>query len=212
MNSRRWLIVIALLGILHNALRATASILGGPWGFFNYLRPFHARDLSGEVVAQVAGVAAILIFAAALARVLWRKAAPPSTMWSSSLWAAASGAALGLLAAYVSTLADKTYGIALFIAVPFLVGFVAVLVMGVADPVTAYQAFGVSTLAVVVLGLMLIAFAMEGAVCLVMALPVAVPLAICGGMAAYLLQRGPAAHHPATFLLLIGLTPFGATL
>jgi hypothetical protein len=53
---------------------------------------------------------------------------------------------------------------------------------------------------------------MEGAVCLVMALPVAVPLAICGGLAAYLLQRKPAAHHPATFLLLIGLTPFGATL
>ncbi len=212
MNSRRWLIAIALLGVVHNAFRAIASILGAPWGLFNYLRPFHFRSLNAVVIAQLAGVAIILIFAATLARVVWRWEPRERAVWSSSLWAAAAGAVLGLLAAYVSTLADKSYGIALFIAVPFLVGFVAVLAMGIDEPVTAYQAFGISTLAVVVLGFLLIAFAMEGAVCLIMALPVAVPLAICGGMAAYLLRRKPAAHHPATFLLLIGLTPFGATL
>jgi hypothetical protein len=212
MNSRRWLVVVAFAGILHNVLRVAASILGAPWGVFNYLRPFHVRVLTSEVVAQLAGVAAVLIFAAAFTGFVWRRVATGSAVWSSSLWAAGSGAVLGLLATYVSTLADKSYGIALFVAVPILVGFVAVLAMGVDEPVTAYQAFGVSTLAVVVLGFLLIAFAMEGAVCLVMALPIAVPLAICGGMAAYLLQRKPAAHHPVTFLLLIGLTPFGATL
>jgi hypothetical protein len=212
MNGQRWAIVVAFAAILHNALRAAATILGAPWGFFTYLRPFHVRVLSGEVIAQLAGLAAILIFAAVFARFIWRKAVSRGALWSSSLFAAATGATLGLLATYVSASVDKSYGIALFIAVPFLVGFVAVLVMGVAEPVTAYQAFGVSTLAVVVLGCLLIAFAMEGAVCLVMALPIAVPLAICGGMAAYLLQRRPSAHHPATFLLLIGLTPLGATI
>ncbi len=30
MNSRRWLIVIALAGVLHNVLRAAAAILGAP--------------------------------------------------------------------------------------------------------------------------------------------------------------------------------------
>jgi hypothetical protein len=212
MNSRRWMIVVAFEAVLHNALRVAASILGAPWGVFNYLRPFHVRALSGEVIAQLAGVAAVLIFAAAFAGIVWRKVPGGSAVWSSSLWAAASGAFLGLLAAYVSTLADKSYGIALFIAVPFLVGFVAVSVIGMAQPVSIGQAAIYTTSAVALLGFLLIGFAMEGAVCLVMALPVAVPVAICGGLFARLLQRKPAAHHPATFLLLIGLTPFGATL
>jgi hypothetical protein len=212
MNSRRWLIVVALVGVLHNVLRAAASILGSPWGLFGYLRPFHMTALTGEIIAQLVGLTAVLIFAAVFARFVWRKAVRPSAIWSSSLWAAASGAALGLLATYVSASVDKSYGIALFIAVPFLVGLVAVLAMSVKEPVTAHQAFGVSTLAVVVLGCLLMTFAIEGAVCLIMALPIAVPLSICGGIAAYLVQRTPAAHHPATLLLLVGLTPFGATL
>jgi len=212
MNTRRWLIVIALIGVLHNVLRVAASILGSPWGCFGYLRPFHPRVLSAEVIAQLVGLAAILSFAAAFAWFIWRKVVSRSAKWSSSLWAAASGATLGLLATYVSASVDKSYGIALFIAVPFLVGLVAVLAMSVEEPVTAYQAFTASLLAVLMLGCLLMTFAIEGAVCLIMALPIAVPLAICGGMAAYLLQRKPAAHHPATFLLLIALTPFGATL
>jgi hypothetical protein len=212
MNSRRVVIVVALLGVLHNALRALASILGAPWGFLNYLRPFAVKNLNSDAIAQVAGLAAIVIFAAVLARFGWSRAADASAKWSSALWAVGSGVVLGLLAAFVSTVADRSYGMVLFILVPFLVGFVAVLVLGLADPVTVNQAVGVSALAVVMLGCLLITFAIEGAVCLVMALPIAIPLAMCGGLVARLLQRRPAAHHPVTFLLLIGLTPFGATL
>jgi hypothetical protein len=212
MNSRRWLIVIALLGVLHNVLRVAASILGSPWGLFGYLRPFHPRVLSAEVIAQLVGLAAILSFTAVLAWFMWRKAGRRSVIWSSSLWAAASGATLGLLATYASASVDKSYGMALFIAVPFLVGLVAVLAISAQEHVTVYQAFTAPLLAVLLLGCLLMTFAIEGAVCLIMALPIAVPLAICGGMAAYLLQRKPAVHHPATFLLLLGLTPFGGTL
>ena len=212
MNSRRWLIAVAFLGVLHNALRVVASILGAPWGFFNYLRPFPVKHLSSEAIAQVAGVAAIVIFVAVLAAFAWRKSANASAKWSSAVWGVGSGAVLGLLATYVSTVADRSYGIALFVAVPFLVGFVAVLVRGLDEPVTGTQAMGVSTGAVTLLGCLLILFAMEGAVCLIMALPIAIPLAMCGGGVAYLMQRKHGAQSPATFLLLIGLTPFGATL
>ncbi len=212
MNSRRWVILIGLLGVLHNALRALASILGAPWGLFNYLHPFPVRRLNSDAIAQVVGMVIVVTAALAFARYIWRKNSDVSPAWSSSLWAAAAGALLGLLAAYVGTLADRSYGIALFIAVPFLVGFVAVLVRGLEEPVTGVQAMGVSTFAVTLLGGLLIAFAMEGAVCLIMALPIAIPLAMCGGGVAYLLQRRPSMQSPATFLLLIGLTPFGATL
>jgi hypothetical protein len=212
MNSRRWLILIALAGVLHNVLRAAAAILGAPWGFFNYLSPFHPPALSAEVIAMLAGLGWVMLVAAVIAVSLWRRAETANTRLSGLLCGAASGAALGLLATYVSTVADRSYGIALFITVPFLVGFVAVFVRSFGERVTEGKAFTTSLLSVLVLGCLLLAFAVEGAVCLVMALPIAVPLSICGGMLAYLVQRKPAAHHPATFLLLLGLTPFGGTL
>src|ERR1035438_2325229 len=123
MNGQRWAIVVAFAAILHNALRAAATILGAPWGFFTYLRPFHVRVLSGEVIAQLAGLAAILIFAAVFARFIWRKAVSRGALWSSSLFAAATGATLGLLATYVSASVDKSYGRPRFIAGSFVVGF-----------------------------------------------------------------------------------------
>jgi len=210
-NSRRWLIIIALCGVLHNGLRAAAAILGAPWGVFNYLSPFHPRALSAEVIAALTGLGGVVIFAGALALSKWRNE-QTSRMLSGLLSGAVSGAVLGLLATYVNTVVDHSYGGALFIALPFLVGFVAVFVRGFDERVTARQAFTTSSLSVLVLGCFLMAFAIEGAVCLAMALPIAVPLAICGGMLAHLVQRMPAVHTPATFLLLLGLTPFGGTL
>jgi hypothetical protein len=210
MNSRRWLILIAMVGVLHNGLRAAAGILGASWGVFNYLSPFHPRALRAEVIAELTGLGGVIIFAGAVALSKWRNQ-QTSRMLSGLLSGALSGAALGLLATYVSTVADQSYGLALFIALPFLVGFVAVFVRGF-ERVTAYQAFTTSLLSVFVLGGLLMAFAIEGVLCLAMVLPIAVPLAICGGMLAYWVQRMPAVHHPATFLLLFGLTPFGGTL
>lgn len=212
MNSKRWLIVVALLGVLHNALRAAASILGAQWGFFNYLQSFHARPLSAEMIGELLGLVGGVFFAGVLARMAWRNAAVPSARAPGLLIGAGAGALLGLLATFVSSVADKSYGIALFVAVPFLVGFVAVGVMSLNDPVTLREAVSVSALSAIVLGGLLFACAIEGAVCLIMALPIAVPLAICGGLTAYVIQRRSAARHPATFLLLIGMTPFGATL
>jgi hypothetical protein len=211
MNSRRWLIVIALAGVLHNVLRAAAGILGAPWGFFNYLSPFHPSALSSDVIAALTGLVGIMVFIAVVAVSMWRKAETASRMLSGLLCGTVSGAALGLLATYVSTVADRSYGLALFIALPFLVGFVAVFVRGFDERVTAHQAFTTSLLSVLLLGCVLQAVALEGVLCLVMALPIAVPLSICGGMLAFLVQRRPA-HDPVTLLLLMGLTPFGGTL
>ena len=212
MNSRRLLIVLGLFGVLHNALRAIAAVLGAPSGFLNYLRPFHAR-VNNETIALVAGVVAIVVFAAVLGRKLWHKAAAPSAMCSSSLWAVGSGAALGLLATYVSTVADKSYGLWLFVLLPFLMGYTAVVAFTWMQPATTLgQAFSVAVLSVLTLGGILLLCAIEGVVCLMMALPLAIPLAIIGGALAYTIHGRTASHSPATLLLLIGLTPFGATL
>ena len=212
MNARRWVIVIALLGILHNALRALAAIEGAPWGFFNYLRPFGFRALNTTIAAQLAGVFVVLILVLFLAGFLWRRASGTSALWSSAMAGVIGGALLGIIAAYVSTFADRTYGWTLFLAVPFLVGFLSVLVLQYLQPTTLNSALIVSTLSIVLLGFLLIEFAMEGAVCLVMALPIAIPAALAGGLIAYSLRDKPAIHSPATMLLLIALTPFGSTM
>lgn len=69
-----------------------------------------------------------------------------------------------------------------------------------------------SVLSILVLGGALIACVIEGLVCLLMALPIALPLAMIGGGIAYLIHRSRVARHPATFLLIAGLTPFGGGL
>ena len=57
----------------------------------------------------------------------------------------------------------------------------------------------------------LIAVAVEGVICLVMAAPIALPVAWIGGFVGYGLRHQQVVRNPAMFLLLAGLTPFGAT-
>jgi hypothetical protein len=100
----------------------------------------------------------------------------------------------------------------LFVALPFLVGFVAVSIHAMSGPITLSQAILTSTLAVVVLGFLLVGLAVEGVVCLVMALPIAIPLTIGGGAVAYKLQARSEAPGHIAFLVVLGLAPFGSTL
>ena len=212
MNAGRWLIIVAFIGVLHNSLRALAAILGAQWGFFNYFEPFQAKALSIEMIAEIAGLAAVVAFAGWVCLGLWRQGAMPSASWRSALWGAGVGAALGLLAVFISTVGANSYGLWLFVLVPILMGFVAVIAQSLAGPVSLGEAMITSFLAVVVLGLLLIVCAVEGMLCLVMAVPLAVPLAMAGGALAYALRRRSLAHSPLTFLLMVGLVPFGSTL
>jgi len=211
MNSRRAVVVIAALGLVHTSLRILASVLGAPWGFFNYLHPFRVRAFDAWVFAEIAGVLAALAGSLVLIGTIWRKPARRPALWSSALGAAGSGVCLGVLSVYASTLVENSYGWVLFILVPFLVGLQATLVLGYSQPVTLREAVVVSTAAVLLLGAALLAVAIEGAICLVMAVPVAVPLAMLGGAAGYALRHSGADRSPVTFILLAGLVPYGAT-
>jgi hypothetical protein len=134
------------------------------------------------------------------------------TLLPSALWGAISGAAVGLLATYVSTLNLQTYGFTLFLAAPVLVGFHSAFALESQRKASLGESVLASLLAIVVLGLGLVAFALEGVICLLMALPIAVPLAILGAFAAHALRKYAFVHQPTVLLLFIGLTPFGATM
>jgi uncharacterized membrane protein YhaH (DUF805 family) len=119
----------------------------------------------------------------------------------------------GLLALF-STNMLNLYGWGLFVGIPFAMGFVSVLIYCYHEPRTLGSCLGVACLSPLLLALAMLAYAIEGLICLVMAAPLALIMAIMGGMLAYSLQRWrhtPAAAPAMMGLVLLGL-PLGMTL
>ena len=72
------------------------------------------------------------------------------------------------------------YGWGIFIALPFVMGFVAAVIYGLRHPRSRSECIIVASLTMAVLGAALLAFAVEGLICLIMAVPIALPLAAFG--------------------------------
>jgi len=92
------------------------------------------------------------------------------------------GGGLALLAIYGTGI----YGLALFFAVPFLLGWMATSMLRVAiGPQRLRRCLEVSGASALVLGALFLVFKAEGALCLLMALPIAVPFILLGTWAAW---------------------------
>lgn len=96
---------------------------------------------------------------------------------------------VGLGATVLGAQVLQNYGWGLFVALPFVMGFAAVMIYGARQPRTFGACVGVACLTVGLLGGALLAVALEGVVCIMMAAPIALPLAIFGGVCAYGVQR-----------------------
>lgn len=83
----------------------------------------------------------------------------------------------------------RNYGWGLFVALPFGMGLAAAVIHGTHAPRTMGQCTSVACLSVGLLGLALLAFAVEGLVCILMAAPIALALATFGGVCGYYFQR-----------------------
>jgi hypothetical protein len=108
---------------------------------------------------------------------------------------------VGFGAAILGVEVFANYGWGLFVALPFTMGFVSVLLYGVRQPRGFGSSIGVACLSVALLGAALLALAMEGMFCLIMAVPLALPLAIFGGACAYPLQKRRWQGHDAPVVL-----------
>ena len=211
MNAKRIVILAAVVAVAHNALRGLAALLGAPYGLLNYLHPFRPH-LQGPRLIGAGAVLAVLALTALIAWREWKRPTPPGSMLASALWTMPTGLLAALFAVIVSTSADHSYGWVLFVLVPFFTGFQASLALSRARPIQISDAIAVSALSVLLLGGLLIATAVEGVICLLMAAPLALFLATLGGLLGY--WAGRFDKVPANFacLLLAGLAPFGATL
>jgi uncharacterized membrane protein YhaH (DUF805 family) len=102
------------------------------------------------------------------------------------------GAALGLLLAVVlgfglvalSSRALMEYSWGLFLGVPFLTGFVASWFLNAETPHSRADTIKVVTLSTFLIGLALLGVGFEGLLCLLMAVPLALPFSIAGGLLA----------------------------
>lgn len=95
------------------------------------------------------------------------------------------GAALAFLGASFM----ETYGLGLFVALPFCLGLVSVLLAGTHVRRSFKDCLFVSTATTASAGTAVIAIAVEGLICVLMALPIALALSTLGGWVGYEIQK-----------------------
>ena len=133
----------------------------------------------------------------------------PRTRAASALVSIGATSVLGFGFALLGTHVVAQYGWGLFVGLPFCLGLFAVLTHSYHEPRNFGECMAVAILPVAILGSILFFVAIEGAICLAMAAPLASGLALLGGSLGYMIQ---AAHWgrrnaPAILSMAVLLTP-----
>jgi len=118
-------------------------------------------------------------------------------------------ALIGLGGAYFAARVFGSYGWALFLGIPVLVSFVSSLIYRRTGAASWGSCYGVSLLSILVLGGLILLFAIDGLICLVMALPLAAALGLIGSTLGYILGKrlssGIARALPIIFVCVLPL-------
>ena len=112
---------------------------------------------------------------------------------------------IGAVLAYFSTQALQNYGWGLFVALPFAMGLVSVLIYAGRTRRTFASCLLVAILPVAFCGLCLFVAAAEGIICLIMAAPIGLGLSFFGGIVGYIIvghRNVPINSATVTLLLL----------
>lgn len=134
----------------------------------------------------------------------------PSSFWPRSKWGSAALAVaistiIGVLGAWAAISGLGSYGLSLFLALPFVMGYVSVWAHTRAHPRSYVDVLAVVSFSVLLAGAGILAIAIEGAICIAMAAPIAWLLALLGGSLAYVIHTEPGLGHEQT-------STFGAVL
>jgi uncharacterized membrane protein YhaH (DUF805 family) len=108
----------------------------------------------------------------------------PSSAMGSAALAILPAAAIGVLGAYFSIVVLGNYGWTLFVALPFVMGYVAVWIYCRSGSRTFTDVLRVVSWSILWAGIGISAIAIEGLICIAMAAPVAWVLALIGGLLA----------------------------
>jgi len=99
----------------------------------------------------------------------------------------------------------KQYGAGLFVGLPFALGFASAVLHGYHRPRSFVSCLAVAFLSTAMLCLMLLAFAVEGVICLFMAAPIMGGLSLLGASVGYFVQRRGLPPEAATTAITVAL-------
>jgi uncharacterized membrane protein YhaH (DUF805 family) len=134
----------------------------------------------------------------------------PRSKIGSALASIAATTAIGLGFVVLGTQILGAYGWSLFVGVPFFLGLFSVLTYSYHEPRSYRSCLNVAVLPVVLLGGVLLLVALEGVICVLMAAPLAILLAVVGGWLGYAIQSnywGPSRQSPGMLSAVLLLTP-----
>jgi len=133
------------------------------------------------------------------------RGAPPGHAVRSALLGVGVGLAIATAMVGVSVMAFGQYGTTLFLATPFVMGAAAAYVFNFETPMPAGRTLGLAILTVVVAGGAILLFALEGILCLVMAAPLAIVMALMGAWLGRALAGRPRSGTPSIAFVIVPL-------
>jgi uncharacterized membrane protein YhaH (DUF805 family) len=113
----------------------------------------------------------------------------PHGKWSSAFVAVVITSAITVLSAWGGIAIFRDYGWTIFVGLPFFMGFLSALLDSFHETRSLRRCLAVANCAVLLVGLGLILFALEGVICLIMAAPLAFVVASIGGALGYVVQK-----------------------
>lgn len=135
------------------------------------------------------------------ARVVHRKVAGKSNPAAFLIACVVSvGITVGLVVVSANLL--QSYGFGVFVAAPFVQGWLAAVLYGLPRRRSIGACLGVAVAALAMAGGILLAFAIEGLICILMAAPIALVLGVLGGLVGYVVQSRPWANDKAPVMIL----------
>jgi len=124
---------------------------------------------------------------------------PLPRKWRSSL-SICVPALIGLGGTYFAVKLFSSYGWPLFLGLPILVSFLSAFIHRRTGISSWGSCYGISLLSILLLGGLILIFAIDGLICLLMALPLAVILALIGSSFGYLLGKRLSAAVPIALM------------
>lgn len=97
--------------------------------------------------------------------------------------------ALAVAMTWLATVYFKNYGQGVFMGMPFMLGLIAAVAHGAVKPRTAWGCIVAGQLAILFSALAILAVALEGFICLLMAAPIASIMALLGSLVGYGIQH-----------------------
>jgi uncharacterized membrane protein YhaH (DUF805 family) len=136
---------------------------------------------------------------------------PDGRRLPSSLLSMAAGAALGLALMWLGVLFIGSYGLAVFMGAPFVIGLVTAYLFRQRYPATPRETHEVVAMTVLLAAGSAFLVGFEGAVCLLMVAPLGLVIALMGGVVGRLLASWGEGPARGAFLIVV-LWPGGAAL